>query len=188
MPQIYEDDELANFVEELCSYYTYEQATSPVPLKRVRKNAPTLLPSEIPLPSHDLFSSTKKKKSLPRRYTSPAPRPDLEQGDAFPFLSPNVFKKKRGGRHTTYETRAFDEAMQDVGNRAVYYQHPQVRDMLRRTFDEVVRWGFPLPSDDNKGAGKIDKRLETLRLTLTPQHARATDAEIYGRQERRLQR
>ncbi|KAL1919219.1 uncharacterized protein VTP21DRAFT_1911 [Calcarisporiella thermophila] len=64
------------------------------------------------------------------------------------------------------------------GLQAVYYTSPGIRKQLRlyfskSKFDEVLEVGFP----SSHGPGG---RVETLRLTLTPSHARASDSEIYG--------
>ncbi|KAG0204288.1 hypothetical protein BGX33_008586, partial [Mortierella sp. NVP41] len=76
-----------------------------------------------------------------------------------------------------------------------FYDCPGSRKLVRtymtskgREFDEMIEFGFPLTSiaDDsnNKDRSSIsstkDCRFLTLRLTLTPWHARADEAKLYG--------
>ncbi|KAF9352387.1 hypothetical protein BGX26_009791 [Mortierella sp. AD094] len=69
-----------------------------------------------------------------------------------------------------------------------YYDCPKSRKVVRtymtsgeREFDEMIEFGFPASAviDDKDGKVK-DCRFMTLRLTLTPWHARADESKLYG--------
>ncbi|KAF9093164.1 hypothetical protein BGX27_001652 [Mortierella sp. AM989] len=69
-----------------------------------------------------------------------------------------------------------------------YYDCPKSRKVVRtymtsgeREFDELIEFGFPASAviDDKEGKVK-DCRFMTLRLTLTPWHARADESKLYG--------
>ncbi|KAF9899897.1 hypothetical protein BX616_002795, partial [Lobosporangium transversale] len=69
-----------------------------------------------------------------------------------------------------------------------FYDCPKSRQLVRtyltageREFDEVVEYGFPSNAviEDRDGRVK-DCRFLTLRLTLTPWHARADESKLYG--------
>ncbi|KAF9922019.1 hypothetical protein FBU30_007904 [Linnemannia zychae] len=75
-----------------------------------------------------------------------------------------------------------------------YYDCPRSRKLVKtyltskgREFDEMIEFGFPLSTvvDDNKSfssssSSSKDYRFLTLRLTLTPWHARADESKLYG--------
>ncbi|KAF9126531.1 hypothetical protein BGW39_006551, partial [Mortierella sp. 14UC] len=74
-----------------------------------------------------------------------------------------------------------------------FYDCPRSRKLVRtyltskgREFDEMIEFGFPLTYivDDNRSisssSSSKDCRFLTLRLTLTPWHARADEAKLYG--------
>ncbi|KAG0048649.1 hypothetical protein BGZ89_004504 [Linnemannia elongata] len=82
--------------------------------------------------------------------------------------------------------------MPTISSPTRYYDCPRSRKLVRsyltskgREFDEMIEFGFPLTSivDDNKSSSPSsskDCRFLTLRLTLTPWHARADEAKLYG--------
>ncbi|KAI1313458.1 hypothetical protein EDD11_002565 [Mortierella claussenii] len=69
-----------------------------------------------------------------------------------------------------------------------YFDCPKSRQLVRtyltggeREFNEVVEFGFPSNAVIEDRDGKIkDCRFLTLRLTLTPWHARADESKLYG--------
>ncbi|KAF9135971.1 hypothetical protein BG015_003210 [Linnemannia schmuckeri] len=82
--------------------------------------------------------------------------------------------------------------MPTISSPTRYYDCPRSRKLVRkyltskgREFDEMIEFGFPLATivDDNKSSSTSsskDCRFLTLRLTLTPWHARADEAKLYG--------
>ncbi|KAF9537317.1 hypothetical protein EC957_008484, partial [Mortierella hygrophila] len=82
--------------------------------------------------------------------------------------------------------------MPTISSPTRYYDCPLSRKLVctyltskGREFDEMIEFGFPLTSivDDNKSlspSSSKDCRFLTLRLTLTPWHARADEAKLYG--------
>ncbi|KAF8936329.1 hypothetical protein BGZ47_009552 [Haplosporangium gracile] len=82
--------------------------------------------------------------------------------------------------------------MPTISSPTRYYDCPRSRKLVRkyltskgREFDEIIEFGFPLASivDDNKSSSTSsskDCRFLTLRLTLTPWHARADESKLYG--------
>lgn len=82
--------------------------------------------------------------------------------------------------------------MPTISSPTRYYDCPRSRKLVRtyltsksREFDEMIEFGFPLTSivDDNRSStssSSRDCRFLTLRLTLTPWHARADEAKLYG--------
>ena len=82
--------------------------------------------------------------------------------------------------------------MPTISSPTRYYDCPRSRKLVRtyltskgREFDEMIEFGFPLNSivDDNKSSSPSsskDCQFLTLRLTLTPWHARADEAKLYG--------
>lgn len=82
--------------------------------------------------------------------------------------------------------------MPTISSPTRYYDCPRSRKLVHtyltskgREFDEMIEFGFPLTSivDDNRSSSSSssrDCRFLTLRLTLTPWHARADEAKLYG--------
>ncbi|KAG0283631.1 hypothetical protein BGZ96_011970 [Linnemannia gamsii] len=82
--------------------------------------------------------------------------------------------------------------MPTISSPTRYYDCPRSRKLVRTyltskgcEFDEMIEFGFPLTSvvDDNRSSSSSssrDCRFLTLRLTLTPWHARADEAKLYG--------
>ncbi|KAF9905322.1 hypothetical protein EC991_001745 [Linnemannia zychae] len=86
--------------------------------------------------------------------------------------------------------------MPTISSPTRFYDCPRSRKLVRtyltskgREFDEMIEFGFPLTSivDDNKSisspSSSKDCRFLTLRLTLTPWHARADEAKLYGSED-----
>ncbi|KAG0014909.1 hypothetical protein BGZ80_010157 [Entomortierella chlamydospora] len=69
-----------------------------------------------------------------------------------------------------------------------YYDCPKSRKVVRTyltsgksEFDEMIEFGFPASAVIEDKEGKVkDCRFMTLRLTLTPWHARADESKLYG--------
>ncbi|KAG0279129.1 hypothetical protein BGZ95_002167 [Linnemannia exigua] len=82
--------------------------------------------------------------------------------------------------------------MPTISSPARFYDCPRSRKLVRtyltskeREFDEMIEFGFPSASivDDNRSiasSSSKDCRFLTLRLTLTPWHARADESKLYG--------
>ncbi|KAG0227856.1 hypothetical protein BGW42_002547 [Actinomortierella wolfii] len=105
----------------------------------------------------------------------------------------------RGGgskRKEPYSNKAFTEnkvlLISSHSSPTQFYDLPETRAKVRQFltsvsgFEEVLEYGFPSDiavEDKVEGESGLGCRYLTLRLTLTPWHARADEAELYGPSE-----
>ncbi|KAF8930641.1 hypothetical protein BGZ58_008107, partial [Dissophora ornata] len=170
-----------------------------------RQSESSLLNKIIDATNEVVAGSTIKTTTVVDHDAPPMPLLSLEQEDVdddyepSPFGPDSCWKDFSQSRSSTFDSEIDPEyrsllssvdimLVSSISSPTQYYDNPKSRKLIRafltsgeREFDEAVEFGFPTVGviDDKDGRTK-DCRFLTLRLTLTPWHARADELRLYG--------